>query len=173
MLPPPLACCHSPGPRPIRTDHPHLTPPPLSPKFQASAERRSELGLFPLSVSLSMNPSVTLSFRSLSVQSCWITPSPTMERGEILSVCLLSWCCSVCVVSAIQRADLFPYGTLSGDSILAEGDDETSRVLTLPKPLYFYDSLFSQLYVSRTSLIFTCMRLTNNNFAYVSELWAA
>lgn len=71
-----------------------------------------------------------------------------MERGELLAVCLLCWSCAVCVVSAIRRADMFPFGPLSGDLILAEGDDETSRVLSLPRPLYFYDSRFSQLYVS-------------------------
>ncbi|XP_062270701.1 nidogen-2 [Scomber scombrus] len=76
-----------------------------------------------------------------------------MERGGILAVYLLSWCCSVCVVTAIQRADMFPYGTLSGDLILAEGDDETSRVLSLPRPLYFYDSSFSQLYVATNGII--------------------
>uniref|UniRef100_A0A7N6FEM8 Nidogen 2a (osteonidogen) n=1 Tax=Anabas testudineus TaxID=64144 RepID=A0A7N6FEM8_ANATE len=54
---------------------------------------------------------------------------------------------------SIQRADMFPYGTLSGDFILAEGDDETSRVLSLPKPLYFYNSLFSQLYVATNGII--------------------
>lgn len=64
------------------------------------------------------------------------------------AVCVLCWSCSVCVVTAIQRDDMFPYGTLSGDLILAEGDDETSKVLSLPKPLYFYDTHFSQLYVS-------------------------
>nr|XP_046238840.1 LOW QUALITY PROTEIN: nidogen-2 [Scatophagus argus] len=89
----------------------------------------------------------------LIVQSCSITPRSTMERGEMLAVCLLCLSCSVCVVTAIQRADLFPYGTLSGDLILAEGDDETSRVLSLPKPLYFYDSLFSQLYVATNGII--------------------
>uniref|UniRef100_A0A3B4WZR4 Uncharacterized protein n=1 Tax=Seriola lalandi dorsalis TaxID=1841481 RepID=A0A3B4WZR4_SERLL len=79
-----------------------------------------------------------------------------MERGAMLAVCLLCWSCSVRVVTAIQRAGMFPYGTLSGDLILAEGDDETSRVLPLPKPLYFYNSLFSQLYVSKkkSSFIF-------------------
>lgn len=77
----------------------------------------------------------------------------------LLAVCALCWSCSVCVVTAIQRADMFPYGTLSGDLILAEGDDETSRVLSLPKPLYFYNSLFTQLYVSKSSLISICMRL--------------
>ncbi|CAB1456688.1 unnamed protein product [Pleuronectes platessa] len=74
-----------------------------------------------------------------------------MERGATLAVCLLCWSCSV--VSAIQRADMFPYGLLSGDSILTEGDDETSRVLTLPKPLYFYNSLFTQLYVATNGII--------------------
>lgn len=52
------------------------------------------------------------------------------------------------VVTAISRADLFPYGTLNGDLILPEGDDETSRVMSLRKPFYFYDSPFTQLYVS-------------------------
>ncbi|XP_029300808.1 nidogen-2 [Cottoperca gobio] len=76
-----------------------------------------------------------------------------MERGEILAVCLLCWSCTVCVVTAIQRADMFPYGSMSGDLILAEGDDETSRVLSLPRPVYFYDSLFSQLYVATNGII--------------------
>uniref|UniRef100_A0A3P8TJB9 Nidogen 2 n=1 Tax=Amphiprion percula TaxID=161767 RepID=A0A3P8TJB9_AMPPE len=71
----------------------------------------------------------------------------------MLAVCVLCWSCTVCVVTAIQRAEMFPYGALSGDSILAEGDDETSRVLSLPKPLYFYDSLFSQLYVATNGII--------------------
>nr|XP_043905348.1 nidogen-2 isoform X2 [Solea senegalensis] len=76
-----------------------------------------------------------------------------MERAELLAVCLLCWSCSVCVVTAIQRADMFPYGTISGDLILAEGDDETSRVLTLPKALYFYNSPFTQLYVATNGII--------------------
>ncbi|XP_028427411.1 nidogen-2 isoform X6 [Perca flavescens] len=87
------------------------------------------------------------------MQSCSLSPRSTMERGVILAVCLLCWSCSVCVVTAIKRADMFPYGTLSGDLILAEGDDETSRVLSLPKPLYFYGSLFSQLYVATNGII--------------------
>nr|XP_020447653.1 nidogen-2 isoform X7 [Monopterus albus] len=76
-----------------------------------------------------------------------------MVRGRMLAVCLLCWSCTLCVVTAIQRADMFPYGTLSGDLILAEGDDETSRVLSLPKPLYFYSSPFSQLYVATNGII--------------------
>ncbi|XP_039997909.1 nidogen-2 isoform X5 [Xiphias gladius] len=76
-----------------------------------------------------------------------------MEGGKMLAACLLCWSCTVRVVTAIQRADMFPYGTLSGDLILAEGDDETSRVLPLPKPLYFYNSLFTQLYVATNGII--------------------
>ncbi|XP_041834846.1 nidogen-2 isoform X3 [Melanotaenia boesemani] len=76
-----------------------------------------------------------------------------MERGFKLAVALLCWSCSLCVVTAIHRPDMFPYGTLSGDFILAEGDDETSKVLSLPKPLYFYDSSFSQLYVATNGII--------------------
>uniref|UniRef100_A0A8D3BKF4 Nidogen 2a (osteonidogen) n=1 Tax=Scophthalmus maximus TaxID=52904 RepID=A0A8D3BKF4_SCOMX len=52
-----------------------------------------------------------------------------------------------------ELTDLFPYGTLSGDSVLAEGDDETSRVLSLPRPFYFYSSLFAQLYVATNGII--------------------
>ncbi|XP_029930951.1 nidogen-2 isoform X2 [Myripristis murdjan] len=76
-----------------------------------------------------------------------------MGSGDLLSLSLLCWCCSVRVVTAIQRADIFPYGNLSGDLTLAEGDDETSKVLSLPKPFYFYDSHFSQLYVATNGII--------------------
>ncbi|KAK2856787.1 hypothetical protein Q5P01_005522 [Channa striata] len=76
-----------------------------------------------------------------------------MDRGQMLAVCLLCWSCSVCVVAGIQRTDLFHYGTLSGDFILAEGDDETSKVLSLPKAFYFYNSMFSQLYVATNGII--------------------
>lgn len=86
------------------------------------------------------------------VHSCSFLPGSTMERGELLAVCLLCWSCTVSVVTAIQTADLFLYGSLNGDLVLAEGDDETSKVLSLPRTLYFYDSPFSQLYVSTYSL---------------------
>uniref|UniRef100_A0A3Q2CM74 Nidogen 2a (osteonidogen) n=1 Tax=Cyprinodon variegatus TaxID=28743 RepID=A0A3Q2CM74_CYPVA len=66
---------------------------------------------------------------------------------------LCCWSCSVYLVTAIRRTDLFPYGTLHGDAILPEGDDETSRALTLPRPLYFFDSSFSQLYVATNGII--------------------
>lgn len=122
-----------------------LTPPSLQ-SIRGSVEERR---LLLLSAPLSESICTPLLLLPLIVQSC----CSTMERRELLAVCLLCWSCSVCVVSAIQRADMFPYGPLSGDFILAEGDDETSRVLSLPKRLYFYDSFFTQLYVSTASLI--------------------
>uniref|UniRef100_A0A4W6E0I9 Nidogen 2 n=1 Tax=Lates calcarifer TaxID=8187 RepID=A0A4W6E0I9_LATCA len=82
-----------------------------------------------------------------------LSPSAPLSFWEMLAVCLLLWSCSVCVVTAIQRADMFPYGTLSGDSVLMEGDDETSKVLPLPKPLYFYNTQFKELYVATNGII--------------------
>lgn len=128
--------------------------PPSLQSIRGSVEKRR--GLL-LSAALPQSICTSLLLLPLTVQSCSISPGSTMERGAMLAVCVLCWSCGVCVVTAIQRADMFPYGTLSGDSILQEGDDETSKVLSLPKPLYFYDSLFSQLYVSTTSLTFICM----------------
>ncbi|XP_042069383.1 nidogen-2 [Haplochromis burtoni] len=75
-----------------------------------------------------------------------------MERWAMLAACVLL-CCSCTMVTAIQRADMFPYGTLNGDSVLREGDDETSKVLSLPRPLYFFSSPFSQLYVATNGII--------------------
>ncbi|XP_061571402.1 nidogen-2 [Cololabis saira] len=76
-----------------------------------------------------------------------------MERGAMLAVsaALLWGCC--CVVKAIHRTDLFPFGPLNGDSALEEGDDETSKVLSLPRPLTFYDTRFFQLYVATNGLL--------------------
>ncbi|XP_011482732.1 nidogen-2 [Oryzias latipes] len=74
-----------------------------------------------------------------------------MDRGSLLTVSLLCWSCGA--VTAIRRADLFPFGTSSGDSLLAEGDDETSKVLILPKPFYFYNSQFSLLYVATNGIV--------------------
>ncbi|XP_027015741.2 nidogen-2 isoform X4 [Tachysurus fulvidraco] len=56
-------------------------------------------------------------------------------------------------VSALQRRELFPNGPHSGDMILQEGDDETSQVITLSKPMYFYDTSFSKLYVATNGII--------------------
>uniref|UniRef100_A0A3Q2ZSC3 Nidogen 2a (osteonidogen) n=1 Tax=Kryptolebias marmoratus TaxID=37003 RepID=A0A3Q2ZSC3_KRYMA len=74
-----------------------------------------------------------------------------MDGGAMLAAAVLCWSCGV--VGALHRTDLFPFGPLSGDLILPEGDDETSRALTLPKPFYFYDSPFSKLYVATNGII--------------------
>ncbi|XP_040027562.2 nidogen-2 isoform X2 [Gasterosteus aculeatus] len=76
-----------------------------------------------------------------------------MERLGMLAACLLCWSCGVCLVSAIRRTDMYPYGPQSGDQVLAEGDDETSRVLPLSRPLTFYRTRFSQLYVATNGII--------------------
>ncbi|XP_076848526.1 nidogen-2 isoform X2 [Brachyhypopomus gauderio] len=65
----------------------------------------------------------------------------------------VSW--TVIYVTAIQRKDLFPYGTLNGDLRLQDGDDETSKVMTLRKPMYFYETSFSNLYVATNGIIST------------------
>ncbi|XP_037552667.1 nidogen-2 [Nematolebias whitei] len=74
-----------------------------------------------------------------------------MDGGAMLAAAVLCWSCGV--VGAVHRSDLFPFGTPSGDVVLPEGDDETSKVLNLPKPLYFYDSAVSQLYVATNGII--------------------
>uniref|UniRef100_A0A8C7YQI7 Nidogen 2a (osteonidogen) n=1 Tax=Oryzias sinensis TaxID=183150 RepID=A0A8C7YQI7_9TELE len=76
---------------------------------------------------------------------------PPPPPRSLLTVSLLCWSCGA--VTAIRRADLFPFGTSSGDSLLAEGDDETSKVLVLPKPFYFYNSQFSLLYVATNGIV--------------------
>ncbi|XP_072545091.1 nidogen-2 isoform X2 [Salminus brasiliensis] len=65
----------------------------------------------------------------------------------------LAW--TACCVTAVQRKDLFPYGPLNGDVTLPEGDDETSKVMTLTKPMYFYETAFSNLYVATNGIIST------------------
>ncbi|XP_026157559.1 nidogen-2 [Mastacembelus armatus] len=138
------ACHHRPAVPPATLVHPEQLSVP------GSVGRTSDSSSFcsPLRVHLRLPPSAPSHRAELLTH-----PSPTMERGQLFAACLLCWSCSVCVVTAIQRADMFPYGTLSGDLILAEGDDETSRVLSLPRPLYFYNSLFSQLYVATNGII--------------------
>uniref|UniRef100_A0A8C4ZPD4 Nidogen 2 n=1 Tax=Gadus morhua TaxID=8049 RepID=A0A8C4ZPD4_GADMO len=79
--------------------------------------------------------------------------SPIMAEGTTVCLFLLSLWCSASVTTAVQRSDIFPYGTPSGDLTLAEGDDETSKVLTLPRPLYFYNTQFSELYVATNGII--------------------
>ncbi|MED6239217.1 hypothetical protein ATANTOWER_003507, partial [Ataeniobius toweri] len=106
---------------------------------------------------LLLSPS-PLSESGCTSSSCFCSvpelPGLPMDRGAMLTAALLCcWSCSVFVVTAIRRTDLFPYGISQGDLILPEGDDETSRALTLPRPLYFFDSSFSQLYVATNGII--------------------
>ncbi|KAI1895278.1 hypothetical protein AGOR_G00104650 [Albula goreensis] len=65
----------------------------------------------------------------------------------------LSW--TVYFVTAIRRKDIFPYGPVSGDLILQEGDDETSKALELRQSMFFYEAQFSDLYVATNGIIST------------------
>ncbi|XP_050988516.1 nidogen-2 [Labeo rohita] len=65
----------------------------------------------------------------------------------------LSW--TVQHVTAIHRHDIYPYGMFYGDATLQEGDDETSKVITLTKPMYFYEASFTNLYVATNGIIST------------------
>ncbi|XDV42943.1 hypothetical protein PO909_011511 [Leuciscus waleckii] len=58
-------------------------------------------------------------------------------------------------VTAIHRHDIYPYGMFYGDVTLQEGDDETSEVITLTKPMYFYEASFTILYVATNGIIST------------------
>ncbi|KAJ7991014.1 hypothetical protein DPEC_G00292830 [Dallia pectoralis] len=75
-----------------------------------------------------------------------------MARG-ILTIFLLQLSWTVSLVTAIQRRDIFPYGSPNGDLTLQAGDDETSKVLALKRPLYFYEAQFSELYVATNGII--------------------
>ncbi|KAA0710949.1 Nidogen-2 [Triplophysa tibetana] len=50
---------------------------------------------------------------------------------------------------------MYPYGQFYGDVILQEGDDETSNVIFLTKPMYFYEASFDNLYVATNGIIST------------------
>ncbi|XP_052436987.1 nidogen-2 isoform X6 [Carassius gibelio] len=65
----------------------------------------------------------------------------------------LSW--TVLHVTAIHRHDIYPYGVFYGDATLQAGDDETSKVITLTKPMYFYETSFNNLYVATNGIIST------------------
>ncbi|XP_053488796.1 nidogen-2 [Ictalurus furcatus] len=75
----------------------------------------------------------------------------TMWKKAVVFVLHLS--CILHQVSAVQREELFPYGTLNGDWTLQEGDDETSEVMSLSRPMHFYDTSFSKLYVATNGII--------------------
>uniref|UniRef100_A0A672P9U2 Nidogen 2 n=1 Tax=Sinocyclocheilus grahami TaxID=75366 RepID=A0A672P9U2_SINGR len=65
----------------------------------------------------------------------------------------LSW--TVQHATAIHRHAIYPYGMFYGDVTLQEGDDETSKVITLTKPMYFYEASFNNLYVATNGIIST------------------
>ncbi|XP_029454190.1 nidogen-2 [Rhinatrema bivittatum] len=74
------------------------------------------------------------------------------ERGAPLVLCL-HWLMGF--GAAVGRRELFPYGEHRGDLLLLEGDDETSEVVTLKQPLFFYEAPFSHLYVGTNGIIST------------------
>uniref|UniRef100_A0A8C4SRN2 Nidogen 2 n=1 Tax=Erpetoichthys calabaricus TaxID=27687 RepID=A0A8C4SRN2_ERPCA len=77
--------------------------------------------------------------------------SPNSVISSFPSVSVLL--CAGFLVTAIQREDLFQYGPGSGDSVLQDGDDETSEVVKLERRLYFYEAEFSELYVGTNGII--------------------
>ncbi|XP_066550833.1 nidogen-2 isoform X1 [Amia ocellicauda] len=78
-----------------------------------------------------------------------------MKMLAQVTALLLGAACSVCAVAALHRRDLFPHGPQRGDLTLQQGDDETSAVLRLRQPLYFYDTKYSDLYVATNGIIST------------------
>ncbi|XP_032883216.1 nidogen-2 isoform X30 [Amblyraja radiata] len=73
-----------------------------------------------------------------------------MQRNGLPLCLLLHW---TCLVSALQRKDLFPFGPHTGDVALQEGDDVTSEAYQLRRPLAFYDTQFNSLYVGTNGII--------------------
>ncbi|KAG8449223.1 hypothetical protein GDO86_016043 [Hymenochirus boettgeri] len=71
------------------------------------------------------------------------------------SLLLLHLHCLLVFTAAISRQELFPYGEQRGDELLQEGDDETSEVVKLSKPLIFYEAQFNDLYVGTNGIIST------------------
>lgn len=65
-----------------------------------------------------------------------------------LGILFFQFSCTVCFVNAVDRNNIFPFGTVSGDLTLPEGDDEVSEALKLNRPMYFYETQYSELYVS-------------------------
>lgn len=51
-------------------------------------------------------------------------------------------------VTAIDRSELFPFGSDSEDSTLTQADDVSSGEIKLAVPVAFYDSLYQSIYVS-------------------------
>ncbi|XP_018413880.1 PREDICTED: nidogen-2 [Nanorana parkeri] len=69
---------------------------------------------------------------------------------------ILHWHCLLIGFSAaISRQELFPYGEHRGDLTLPDGDDETSEVVKLAQPMFFYEAEFKELYVGTNGIIST------------------
>lgn len=81
---------------------------------------------------------------------CQLFITMTWDKIAVLFL-QLSW--TVQHVTAIHRHDIYPYGMFYGDVALQEGDDETSKVITLTKHMYFYEASFNNLYVSTLLLL--------------------
>ncbi|KAG6928660.1 nidogen 2, partial [Chelydra serpentina] len=81
-------------------------------------------------------------------------PGPSMGLPALLlrlhlRCLLLGW------VAALPRRELLPFGAPRGDRLLQEGDDETSAVVTLARPLLLYETRFGHLYVGTNGIIST------------------
>uniref|UniRef100_A0A3B3T229 Nidogen 2 n=1 Tax=Paramormyrops kingsleyae TaxID=1676925 RepID=A0A3B3T229_9TELE len=76
-----------------------------------------------------------------------------MKMRDNLGILFFQFFCTVCFVNAVDRNNIFPFGTVSGDLTLPEGDDEVSEALKLKRPMYFYETQFSELYVATNGII--------------------
>ncbi|XP_043839431.1 nidogen-2 isoform X2 [Dromiciops gliroides] len=75
------------------------------------------------------------------------------KRQLLLLLFHLQWLLPL--VSALHPQELFPYGEARGDQFLQEGDDETSALVKLKRPLRFYEAQFGSLYVGTNGIIST------------------
>ncbi|XP_048830880.1 nidogen-2-like isoform X2 [Brienomyrus brachyistius] len=76
-----------------------------------------------------------------------------MKMRNNLGILFFQFSCTVYFVDAVDRNNIFPFGTVSGDLTLPEGDDEVSETLKLNRPMYFYETQFSKLYVATNGII--------------------
>ena len=95
-----------------------------------------------------VNPLVRL------VDPCCSAPRRIIMTRNKFTILFIKLCWIVYVVKGIHRKDILPYGPLSGDLTLQEGDDETSKVIVLTRPMHFYEASFPNLYVSPTFIMF-------------------
>ncbi|XP_051833902.1 nidogen-2 isoform X2 [Antechinus flavipes] len=78
----------------------------------------------------------------------------TVQKRQVLLLLLhLHW--QLPLSSALHPQDLFQYGEAWGDQFLQEGDDESSALIKLKRPLRFYEAQFNSLYVGTNGIIST------------------